>query len=297
MLTSNDRNVEGDSGKKGSFETSVAASVWTKKCYELTEKNKDSELAEAFALKNIGSVLFDTTLNLTDKEATVRDEIIQNISNGLLSLFEIFDNEAFVLGGSMSSEPFDLIKLIQSDIKKRYKFPSRTFPEVFIASQGEDSGIIGAAALAFDDLNILFKDIIDPLLELNNINIGLGSGDIKYEKHDEIFDNDIEVVINYILKNKNFISNNSTLFIGGNSQSKLDLVQKYNLGINQWMGSDSDFIDKHNIYNNLINPRGTLSRCVTNKNIYVFDYEKIFVVKDSNLKIFQKTIDNIFKND
>ena len=64
-------------------------------------------------------------------------EIIQNISNGLLSLFEIFDNEAFVLGGSMSSEPFDLITLIQSDIKKRYKFPSRTFPEVFIASQGE----------------------------------------------------------------------------------------------------------------------------------------------------------------
>ena len=147
------------------------------------------------------------------------------------------------------------------------------------------------------DLNTLFNDIIDPLLELKNINIGLGTGDNKYEKHDEIFDNDIEVVINYILKNNNFISNNSTLFIGGNSQSKLDLVQKYNLGINQWMGLDSDFIDKQNVYNNLINPRGTLSRCVTNKNIYVFDYEKIFVVKDSNLEIFQETIDNIFKND
>ena len=51
MLTSNDRDIEGDSGKKGSFETSVAASVWTKKCYELTEKNQDSELAKAFALK------------------------------------------------------------------------------------------------------------------------------------------------------------------------------------------------------------------------------------------------------
>ncbi len=147
------------------------------------------------------------------------------------------------------------------------------------------------------DLNILFRDIIDPLLELKNINIGLGTGDNKYEEHDEIFDNDIEVVINYILKNNNFISNNSTLFIGGNSQSKLDLVQKYNLGINQWMGSDSDFIDKQNIYKNLINPIGTLSRCVTNKKIYEFDYEKIFVVKDSNLKIFQETIDNIFKND
>ena len=151
MLTSNDREVEGDSGKRGSFEQSVAASVWTKKCIELTEENHDSELSKKFAIKNVGSVLFDNELSLTNSETAVRDEIIQNISNGLLSLFEIFDNEAFVLGGTMSSEPFDLIKLIQSDIKNRYKFPSRNFPEIFIASQGEDSGIIGAAALAFDE--------------------------------------------------------------------------------------------------------------------------------------------------
>ena len=153
MLTSNDREVEGDSGKRGSFELSVAASVWTKKCVELTKENHDSELSKRFAIKNVGSVLFDNELSLTNSETAVRDEIIQNISNGLLSLFEIFDNEAFVLGGTMSSEPFDLIKLIQSDIKNRYKFPSRNFPEIFIASQGEDSGIIGAAALAFNEQN------------------------------------------------------------------------------------------------------------------------------------------------
>lgn len=151
MLTSNDRTVKGDSGKKGSFESSVAASVWTKKCIELTEENKDSELAKKFAIKNVGSVLFDKTLRLTDLEAAERDKIIQNISNGLLSLFEIFDNEAFILGGTMSSEPFDLITLIQSDIKNRFQFPSRNFPEIFIASQGEDSGILGAAAISFDE--------------------------------------------------------------------------------------------------------------------------------------------------
>ena len=153
MLTSNDREIEGDSGKKGSFESSVAASVWTKKCEELTQENQDSELAKIFATKNVGSVLFDNTLNLTKSEQAVRDEIIQNISNGLLSLFEIFDNEAFILGGTMSSEPFDLIELLESDINSRYKFPSRNFPEIFIASQGEDSGIIGAAALAFNEEN------------------------------------------------------------------------------------------------------------------------------------------------
>ena len=153
MLTSNNREIEGDGGKKGSFETSVAASIWTKKCSELIKENPDSELAKVFANKNVGSVLFDNTLNLTNPEATVRNEIIQNISNGLLSLFEIFDNEAFVLGGTMSSEPFDLIELIQNDIKSRYVFPSRNFPEIFIASQGEDSGIIGAAAIAFNESN------------------------------------------------------------------------------------------------------------------------------------------------
>ena len=46
-----------------------------------------------------------------------------------------------------------LIELLESDIKSRYKFPSRNFPEIFIASQGEDSGIIGAAALAFNEEN------------------------------------------------------------------------------------------------------------------------------------------------
>ena len=153
MLTSNDREVEGDGGKKGSFESSVAASVWTKKCIELTEENPDSEFAKAFANKNVGSVLFDNTLSLTNHESAARDEIIQNISNGLLSLFEIFDNEAFVLGGTMSSEPYDLIKFIQSDINNRYKFPSRNFPEIYIASQGEDSGIVGAAAIAFNESN------------------------------------------------------------------------------------------------------------------------------------------------
>ena len=153
MLTSNDREVEGDSGKKGSFESSVAASVWTKKCEELTQKNQNSELAKIFAIKNVGSVLFDNKLNLTDSEVAAQEEIIQNISNGLLSLFEIFDNEVFILGGTMSSEPYDLIELLHRDINSRYKFPSRNFPEIFIASQREDSGIIGAAALAFNEAN------------------------------------------------------------------------------------------------------------------------------------------------
>ena len=153
MLTSNNRDVLCACGKKGCYEASVAASVWTQRCSQLSLENKTSELAKRFTEKNVGSIIFDKNLNLTNEEKNVRDEIIQNISDGLISLFEIFNNEVFVLGGTMSSEPFDLIDLITSDIQQRYKFPSRIFPEIFISNQGEDSGIIGAAALAFNEEN------------------------------------------------------------------------------------------------------------------------------------------------
>ena len=225
-----------------------------------------------------------------------------NKKNSLLLPPQFFENDSdeklrYILNLSVDVlYLFDHFKNPSDSIKPTYKF----IDEIFSLYKKVKNEIeVGVCVLNVNarDSNVLFKDIIDPLLELKNINLGLGTGDNKYEKHEEIFDNDIEVVINYILKNNNFISNNSTLFIGGNSQSKLDLVQKYNLGINQWMGPDSDFINKQDIYKNLINPIGRLSRCVTNKKIYEFDYEKIFVIKDSNLKIFQETIDNIFKND
>ncbi len=105
-------------------------------------------------------------------------------------------------------------------------------------------------------LDKLLKDIIDPLLELKTINLGLGTGDNKYENHEFLYENNIENIISYILKNKNFILNESQLFLGGNSKEKLDLVKKYNLGINQWMGLDSNFVEKQNVYNDLLNPVG-----------------------------------------
>jgi hypothetical protein len=146
-------------------------------------------------------------------------------------------------------------------------------------------------------LGKLLKDILEPLLELKSISLGLGTGDNKYENHDFLYENNIEDIICYILENKNFIHNESQLFLGGNSKEKLDLVKKYNLGINQWMGLDSNFVKKHNIYNHLFNPVGSLSRCITHENQLEFDYEKIHILKDSNLKIFQESIDNIFKNE
>jgi predicted NBD/HSP70 family sugar kinase len=114
----------------------------------LYEKYPQSELAKKFSEDNLGSIIFDKSIQLNIEELTTRDEIILNISNGLVSLFEIFDNEAFVLGGSMSSKPFDLVHLINEDIANRFNFPSRVFPDIFVSNQRGEGGIIGAALLA-----------------------------------------------------------------------------------------------------------------------------------------------------
>ena len=135
-------------GKTGCFEASTSAAAWTKECEYLYEKYPQSELAKKFSEDNLGSIIFDKSIQLNIEELTTRDEIILNISNGLVSLFEIFDNEAFVLGGSMSSKPFDLVHLINEDIANRFNFPSRVFPDIFVSNQRGEGGIIGAALLA-----------------------------------------------------------------------------------------------------------------------------------------------------
>ena len=53
------------------------------------------------------------------------------------------------------------------------------------------------------------------------------------------------------------------------------------------------------MFNQIMHPRGNLSLCSKADNPFFFDselnYEKIYVLKDSNREIFFETIDNIFR--
>ena len=144
----------------------------------------------------------------------------------------------------------------------------------------------------------LFEDYINKFLDIKNFKLGIGTGDNKYEKRMN-FSNNIEEIINQVQSSKKFESNNTQLFIGGNSKEKLNLMKKYELGINQWMGNKRDFKEKELIYSQIKNPIGRLSICSNIDNPIIIEsnlsYEQIFVLKDSNNEIFYKTIDNIFK--
>ena len=144
----------------------------------------------------------------------------------------------------------------------------------------------------------LFEQYIYKLLEIKNFKLGIGTGDDKFEKRPN-FSNDIEKIINEIVDSNKFKQNNINLFIGGNSEKKLKLMKKYAIGINQWMGTKNSFEEKESQFTQINNPRGNLSLCLDVNNPVFFNsklnYEKIYVLKDSNREIFFKTIDNIFR--
>ena len=136
--------------EKSYLEDVISAKAWTKKCQELYEINKETKLSRIFFEEKVGSLLFDQSIDLEDYEKLARDEIIQSTSNALISLFELFDNDVFVIGGSMTQSPYDFLTLIDDYISKNFDFPSRNFPEIKLSKAREDSGMLGAALLALN---------------------------------------------------------------------------------------------------------------------------------------------------
>ncbi len=136
--------------ENSNLEDIISAKAWTSKCSDLYQQNKNSELSERFKEKKVGSLLFDQSINLEDNEKLERDEIIKYTSRGLISLFELFDNELFVIGGSMTQNPYDFLSLIKEYIKLNFEFPSRAFPEIILSKSRADAGLLGSALLALN---------------------------------------------------------------------------------------------------------------------------------------------------
>ena len=136
--------------EKSYLEDVISAKAWTKKCQHLYEINKETRLSKIFFEEKVGSLLFDQSIELEDYEEFARNEIIQNTSNALVSLFELFDNDIFVIGGSMTKSPYDFIPLLDDYIGNNFQFPSRNFPKIKLSKAREDSGMLGAALLALN---------------------------------------------------------------------------------------------------------------------------------------------------
>ncbi|MBB37750.1 MAG: hypothetical protein CL515_02220 [Actinobacteria bacterium] len=139
ILISNDPSLEECScGLTGCFESLASAKQWSIAVEDLQGTNLSK-----------GSDLFNKNLALTQIQINKRDDFISHISRGLISLYEIFDNQVFVIGGSFTDDESDLVDLLNERIGKETKFQLeyRSFPEIHIAQLKSDAGIIGASFL------------------------------------------------------------------------------------------------------------------------------------------------------
>ena len=112
------------------------------------------------------------------------------------------------------------------------------------------------------------------------------------------YQNEIDEVIKKLLKSNTFSIDGNNLFLGGNSKSKLNLIRKYSLGINQWGISKMNLEIKSEIYKKIKNPIGNLSQCIhIGENNYFKNFdlniELIYILKDSSLDQFYNQIQNI----
>jgi hypothetical protein len=124
-----------------------------------------------------------------------------------------------------------------------------------------------------------------------NFSLGVGFGDSRYSNQN-LFMNDSEFIIQKIINNFEF----KNIFIGGNSSKVIEMANNFELGMNQWLGTNQQFQNKVLNYQNYSSPRGVLSKCINYNSETEINssYETIFIIKDVNLKIFTETIDSIF---
>ncbi len=135
-------------GKKGCFESYCSATALIRQTKEAMKKNPGSDMWRVAKgkLSNVSGV---TPFSGKDKAAKdVVKTYLGYLSEGLVSITNIFQPEIICIGGGVSNQGNKILKPLQKGIDKfslaRY---GKENTKVAIASLGNDAGIIGAALL------------------------------------------------------------------------------------------------------------------------------------------------------
>ena len=224
------------------------------------------------------------------------------------------NNNSILLNGSFFEEEYQkkIDKLNNLEIKTVYVFDHSVNPEIkklpvykimdalSKLNKYERNFQIGSMVLNIRkrEINELMENYLNPLMEIKNINLGIGIGDDKYEIQKDIYDNNIEEVIKKIIANKNYEENNVNLVIGGSSQKLNALALKYGLGTNQWEGDKINLLKKIEVHSKAKSKELNVSYCTKDlsfdrKTISQENFEIIYVLSEK--KSFNKQIDEIEK--
>ncbi len=143
-------------GRKGCFEAYASATALIKYTKEAMLKNHSSLMWEYVNndIENVnGLTAFECSKKLDSSACFVVDKFIKYLSEGILSLCNIFRPQVIIIGGGISNQGDYLITKIKNYCEKfKYGFSDCPKPEIVTAYYKNDAGIIGAACLVMDNV-------------------------------------------------------------------------------------------------------------------------------------------------
>ncbi len=138
-------------GRRGCLEAYASASALERRTQEAIEKNPESRLAQIAKEEGgvSGKTVFDG-LRSGDKTAQrVFKGYCDDLSEGLISLANVFRPDAIVIGGGISAEGETLLKPLRRRLNKYIYGGNKTATvKLVVATLGNDAGLVGAGCYA-----------------------------------------------------------------------------------------------------------------------------------------------------
>ena len=138
-------------GRKGCLEVYASATALMNQTKQAMLENKNSlmwKLAEGNIDNVNGKIPFEASKRGDETAIKVVDKYVEYLSDGIMSLLNIFRPEVLLIGGGVSGAGDYLINKVKAYCEKYYYGMNKTpEPEIKVASLGNDAGILGAASL------------------------------------------------------------------------------------------------------------------------------------------------------
>lgn len=138
-------------GRKDCLETYASATALIQDALKAAKENPDGKLWELCGRTEAGmnaKIVFDAADAGDAQAQAIIDHYVQHLADGIEDIVNIFRPDAIVLGGGVCAQGKKLTDPIEAYLQENSFGKEKVFiPKVLIAQNGNDAGIIGAAAL------------------------------------------------------------------------------------------------------------------------------------------------------
>ena len=148
---------QGNCPNRGCLEAVASGTAIGREGTIAAEEEPDSELGKALAAEDEITGALVTTLALGGDEVSrmVLGHVGRQLGVGLSSLSNIFNPEVIVIGGGAMAAGDLLLEPAREELRARGLPPNRDQVRVAPAKFGPEAGMLGAAVMAFDELELL----------------------------------------------------------------------------------------------------------------------------------------------